>query len=485
MTKHTCQSNRKIGSSNRTLRSHSILRVLQKVVRPAIKNEDLKHKYMRALEEEAVALEDEDKKLAAKRDKADADLSLGLWPGHSTYHVGEILGRGSYGTVFEGRHRRNGSVVAIKRIDGLFSCKDVTVSAMREINLHAHVDASGGRGSVTRLIEVIEPAADDSRFDHMYSVYEKFDSNLYEAVRTSMWRSMTTAEKRVVAFKLCVCVAGIHSCSVAHRDIKPENIVVKNGLERIALCDLGMARMARLVEPEDSRLSKLTDYVTTRWYRAPEVCCGMASSTPERGLGMMAADVWSLGCVIGELLVDNNRPLFCGDGSASQTRLIGMALGPMDVTSRQFYETYSKNKSAFESLLQGAELHSIGPIKNLSNMGLTPLAVDLLQKMLTYDPRKRISADAVLAHPFFGGLTSPQRPPPIASESSDIASNASNGSNGSNGSQASNASNASEASDASDIAWGTGAAMTCSHSQARHLVRSSLRHCNANLSCMA
>jgi serine/threonine protein kinase len=426
-------------------------------VRPPVKTEEkLKQNYLRALEEEEERVERE---FAAKRESADANLSVGLWPGHSMYEVGDMLGRGAFGSVFEGRRRQNGSVVAIKRIDGLFSSSDVAISAMREINLHAHVDAYGGRGSVTRLIEVIEPEVNDAKFDHMYSVYEKFDSSLYGAMKTRKWRLVTAEEKRAIVFKLCVCVARLHSCDVAHRDIKPENIVVKHEFHQIALCDLGMARMTRKFDAGDARSSKLTDYVTTRWYRAPEVCCGMASSSPERGVGMMAADVWSLACVMGEILAEDHKPLLCGDGSVSQARLIGMALGPMNERTTQYYENYSNNIDALDSILEGSVClpssidndSALRSVRSLIDRGVPASAVDLMQNMLTYDPRSRISADAVLTHPFFAGLTPPA--PPSSPE---------------------------RIAEACETSW-DGAMRWSTPEQARHRIRQSVRDCNTKL----
>ena len=446
----------------RTLRSNSVIaKVTRAAVRPSVVVPKLKQK-----EKEKENYLSEEEEFAAKREIADANLAIGLWPGHSMYEVGNILGRGAFGTVFEGRCRQNGSMVAIKRIDGLFSSEDVAISSMREIHLHAHIDASGGRGSVARLVEVIEPEVSDIKFDHIYSVYEKFDFSMYSAVRTRKWQLVTAEEKRVLVYKLCECVARLHSCDVAHRDIKPENIVVKNEFHQIALCDLGMSRMARMEEEEEDAGSKLTDYVTTRWYRAPEVCCGMASTTPERGAGMMAADVWSLACVIGEILSEGNRPLFCGDRSVSQARLIGIALGPMDEDAAQYYETYSTNMRAFDSILEGSAclpLHNDSALRSVRSLiyrGVPVMAAKLLRKMLTYDPRSRISAAGVLAHPFFAGLTPGAAAPAAAPAGAPAAAPAGAASTG------------------CEKLWSTN---NRDRAQARLIIRQSVRDCNSKL----
>lgn len=376
----------------------------------------IKSKYIQAaiLEDH----DDPDKVLTAMRDKADAEISIGLWPGHPSYEVGDLLGRGAFGSVYEGRCRKTGKGVAIKRIDGLFSSKDVVRSSMREIELHVHVDRSGGRGSVARLIEVVQPDERDQKFDHMFSVFEKYENNLHQTFHNRKWRLVTFEEKRVIAFKIITCVAKLHGCGVAHRDIKPENIVLKNECYNVALCDLGMARMAQPIVTE----SRLTDYVTTRWYRAPEVCCGALSSACRYGghdgmKAMLASDVWSLACVVGELLRDDNRPFFPGKSSVDQAELIGAAIGPMD-DSIKYYDSYTKNFEVLHAMIEGsrprapahslANTHRLTSLRSLSRDGIPDSAIDLLGKMLMYDPMKRLTAMEALRHPFFDGLVPPE-----------------------------------------------------------------------------
>ena len=365
--------------------------------RKDVRNEDEETMKKDLVDEEARA----EMELVAMRDRADADLALGLWPGHKSYEVGELLGRGSYGSVYEGRCRTTGKAVAIKRVDGLFSSKDVVRSSMREIELHVHVDISGGRGSVARLIEIVRP--DQTEFDHMFSVFDKYDQNLHQALRTRKWQLVTFEERRVLAFKIAACVAKLHGCGVAHRDIKPENIVLKNEFHNVALCDLGMARMARMAQMHKE--DRLTDYVTTRWYRAPEVCCGALSCACrfESGTqreGLFAADVWSLACVIGEILRDDNAPLFRGKSSEDQARLIGTALGPMDVESFHYYDSYSKCFEVYDAMVEATESRT----PSLPELGIPDEAIDLLKKTLTYNPARRLTAAEVASHPFFKGL---------------------------------------------------------------------------------
>ena len=158
--------------------------------------------------------------------------------------------------------------------------------------------------------------------------------------------------------------------------------------------------------------SRLTDYVTTRWYRAPEVCCrALSDACKYQGdSGMLAADVWSLACVVGEVLRDDNAPIFCGKSSAEQAALIGIALGPLDVEAIYYYDSYARDSEVYEAMIEGGSSlpgesdRCLISLPSLYKYGVPPLAVDLLRKMLTYDPSKRLTAAEVLRHPFFEGL---------------------------------------------------------------------------------
>ena len=165
----------------------------------------------------------------------------------------------------------------------------------------------------------------------------------------------------------------IHSANVLHRDLKPSNLLLNANCD-LKICDFGLARTA-----EDSTF--MTEYVVTRWYRAPELllnCSDYSSSI----------DVWSVGCIFMELL--NRQPLFPGRDYVQQLRLIIEAIGSPSEADIEFL----KNENA-RRYLASLPVHPKKPLSSLFP-DIAPLAIDLIEKMLVFDPRKRITGEEML-----------------------------------------------------------------------------------------
>jgi serine/threonine protein kinase len=176
---------------------------------------------------------------------------------------------------------------------------------------------------------------------------------------------------------LCYC----HCRRVIHRDMKPQNLLLnRQGL--IKLCDFGLARAFTIP------LRSYTHEVVTLWYRAPEILLGSQFYS-------IGVDVWSVGCIVAEMFA--SRPLFPGDSEIDELHQIFKILGtPSDdvwpgVTQLPGY------KSTFQKW----------PRRDLTEVipKADPLALELIEKMLEYDPAKRISAKAALDHPYFDDLS--------------------------------------------------------------------------------
>lgn len=170
----------------------------------------------------------------------------------------------------------------------------------------------------------------------------------------------------------------IHSANVIHRDLKPSNLVLNKSCE-LKICDFGLAR-------PHTDVGEMTQYVVTRWYRAPELLIGCEEYTS-------AIDVWSTGCILGELLL--GRPLFEGRDYMHQLRLIIGILGtPSDedldfIKDQKILDYICKlprtNKTRFSTLLPRAN----------------PLALELLECMLVFHPSRRCTMAEAMAHPYF------------------------------------------------------------------------------------
>ncbi|KAF9407129.1 hypothetical protein HW555_012731 [Spodoptera exigua] len=215
--------------------------------------------------------------------------------GMDKYEQLSVVGEGSYGVVLKCRRRDTGQLVAIKKFLETEEDAAVRKMALREIRMlkklrHDH------------LVNMIEVFRRKRRF---YLVFEYLDHTLLDELEAAPGGlGEDTAKKHL--YQLLKGIDYCHQNSIIHRDVKPENVLVSNaGI--VKLCDLGFARaLAAPGEP-------YTEYVATRWYRAPELLVAEHRYGPE-------VDIWAIGCLFAEMLTGD--PLFPGDSDIDQLALI-------------------------------------------------------------------------------------------------------------------------------------------------------------------
>ncbi|KAK4804505.1 hypothetical protein SAY86_004322 [Trapa natans] len=191
----------------------------------------------------------------------------------------------------------------------------------------------------------------------------------------------------VLIFKVIV------AANVYHRDLKPKNILA-NANCKLKVCDFGLARVAF----SDTPITIFwTDYVATRWYRAPELCGSFFSKyTP-------AIDIWGVGCIFAEVLI--GKPLFPGKSVVHQLDLITDLLG----TPSSDTISGVKNEKARKYLTEMRKKECVPFSEKFPNAD--PRALKLLQRLLAFDPRDRPTAEEALADPYFKGLAKVEREP--------------------------------------------------------------------------
>ncbi|KAJ1734681.1 mitogen activated protein kinase [Coemansia sp. Benny D160-2] len=289
------------------------------------------------------------------------------------YQVTQIIGQGAYGVVCSAKHLPSGIDVAIKKI-GPFDSAMLCQRTLREIKLLKHFNHE----NIITLYDVVN-LNPRNEFSHVYIVQELLDIDLHRIIKTQ-----TLSEEHVQYFlyQILRALKYIHSCNVLHRDLKPANILLNANCD-LKVCDFGLARGAN--DEADSNESFLTEYVATRWYRAPEIMLSFKEYTK-------AIDIWSVGCIMAEML--SKTPLFPGRDYHHQLKLI------FDILGTPSSDAYLGIKS-----LRAREYIRSLPLKakvNLNKMFpmASPLAIDLMDKMLAFSPKKRITVEEALAHPY-------------------------------------------------------------------------------------
>merc|ERR1719296_740077 len=168
-----------------------------------------------------------------------------------------------------------------------------------------------------------------------------------------------------------------------HRDIKPSNILLNSDCQ-VKVCDFGLARS--VVQVADNATNPvLTDYVATRWYRAPEILLGSTSYTK-------GVDMWSVGCILGELLC--GKPIFPGTSTMNQLDRI------MEVTGRPSPEDIESIKSPFAAtMLESLSMSRPRPLNEMFPSASVE-ALDLMRLCMQFNPNRRLSAHEALRHPY-------------------------------------------------------------------------------------
>lgn len=313
------------------------------------------------------------------------------------YELKQILGVGAYGTVAKAVHRPSMTQVAIKKIEP-FHRAVVCLRTIRELQLlsfFAHHE------NIIGLYDVQKPK-DYESFNTLYLIQEYMPSDLHRVIQTRM---ILNDHITFIVYQILCGLKVIHSANVIHRDLKPSNILI-NWSCQVKICDFGLSR---IVGSEQLAVDgNLTEYVATRWYRAPEI---MLLHT----LYSTAVDLWSVGCIMAELFLA--CPLFPGRDFKHQLQLIFDFLGTPK--GRDFRSIRLERSKAYIELLPVTHPVDIPSYfsnhpRRIQKYGYEPLdaeGLDLMKNLLSFNPDDRYTAPEALAHYFLAAYHDPLAEP--------------------------------------------------------------------------
>ncbi|KAL6566553.1 hypothetical protein OROGR_002168 [Orobanche gracilis] len=293
------------------------------------------------------------------------------------------IDEGTYGIVYRAKDKKTGEIVALKKVKMEKEREGFPLTSLREIN----VLLSFGHPSIVDVKEVVVGRSLDS----IFMVMEYMEHDL-KALMETMKQPFSQSEVKCLMVQLLAGVKYLHDNWVLHRDLKTSNLLLNNRGE-LKICDFGLARQY------GSPLKPYTHLVVTLWYRAPELILGAKQYST-------AIDMWSLGCIMAELL--SKEPLFNGNTEFDQLDKIFKMLGTPNEKIWPGFSELPGVKVNFVKHKYNLLRKKFPPSSFTRSPVLSDAGFDLLNKLLTYDPEKRITAEEALNHEWFREVPLPK-----------------------------------------------------------------------------
>lgn len=308
-----------------------------------------------------------------------------------------VVGRGTNGMVVSALDTRSDQrLVAVKKLRRAL-CKSDARDLKREL-WEVRLLRQLRHENLLGLLDLLLPSEEGSAQGDMYLVTPLLESDLFKIITSG--QPLSDQHVQFFVYQLLLALKYLHSAGVIHRDVKPSNVMLNSNC-CIKLGDYGLSR------PCASSAGDLTEYVVTRWYRAPEVMLSKSHYGPN-------IDLWGVGCVMAELL--GRKALFPGKDYLHLLQLITEVLGSPSEEKDLAFVTSEKAREYLRRLPR----HAGVPFATLFP-GANPLGLELLAGLLQFNPERRLTAEQALAHPYLASLHSDNpRDEPTCSERIDL-----------------------------------------------------------------
>lgn len=224
------------------------------------------------------------------------------------YSLKRVVGSGAYGVVISSHDSKLNRDVAIKMVPRAFNDEIDAKRILREIKLMKHFR----HDNIVGIVDMMPPNQRYLEDYHdVYIVADLMETDLHRIIYSK--QKLSIDHVQYFTYQVLRGLKYIHSTDVIHRDLKPSNLLVNSNCD-LKICDFGLARGIHDLRREGKHGTMLlTEYVVTRWYRAPEIMLACHEYSKP-------IDIWSVGCIFAELL--QRKPYFPGDDYIDQVRLM-------------------------------------------------------------------------------------------------------------------------------------------------------------------
>ena len=295
------------------------------------------------------------------------------------YEIIKRLGGGSFADVFLAKEKATSELVAIKVLKKKYrkfdECCELRECKSLQKLCKDSLQSQKGYDNIIKLKQIIF----EKKTGKLNLVFEYMETDLYELMKKRSPGKLSEEEIKDITYQTLLGLYHMHKYGFFHRDMKPENLLLTG--KKVKIGDFGLAREIRSIPP-------YTEYVSTRYYRAPE--CILRTTNYSSPI-----DIWALGCIMAEMYM-HPMPLFYGQTEKEVFIKICTTLG--SPTSSTWIEGVNQANLIGMKYPQcpGTDLASIVT-------GASPEAIDLMNQMLKWDPNCRATAASLLNHPFFNG----------------------------------------------------------------------------------